>query len=209
LTEEERRRYGISFEIEGTTKTWVGDCNTYGWHRSFSLHAAAVESALMALERWLYTEVDGGRNISRWLQTILARAESLAFAASRKPEWRKVLAVRKEKPESLELLLAKLDPDSYTNTPEPDGMVRIEMRVPAHLESTIKQVQEEGGLKMLAIALASRARQYLSSGNPLPANDVPAFAAELERLAEWKPPAGDEPLVQYRLNSLADAVAVL
>jgi hypothetical protein len=298
LTGEEGRRYGLPFEIDGATKTWLGDCNTYGWHRSCSLHAPAVESALMALEKWLYGEVDGRRSVSRWLQTILNRAESLAFAgvlvslglkhpalftqelqpflgsiylyecqlswavneghetwtipltgqgqvvermtaewnrmphrrfllqdvapwlmhqddgtrkylASRKPEWKKALANRKDNPEALELLLSKLDPDSYTHTPEPDGMIRIEMRVPPHLEPKIKQAHEEGGRKMLAVALASRARQYLSSGNPLPLNDVPAFAADLQRLAEWQPPTGEEPLVQYRLNSIAGAIAVL
>jgi hypothetical protein len=80
LTEEERREYGLDFDLDGKTRTWVGDINTFGWHRSCSLYAPAVESALMALEKWLYVEVDSGRIVSRLLQTILTRAESLAFA---------------------------------------------------------------------------------------------------------------------------------
>jgi hypothetical protein len=298
LTEEQRRKYGVEFDIDSKARTWIGEVNTFGWHRSCSLHASALESALMALEKWLYTEVDQGRNVSRWLQMILARAESLSFAgvlvslglkhpvlftqelqpllgsiyvyecqlswalneghetwsiplsgqgqvvvrmaadwnrmphrrfllqdvapwlmhqhagtrkylASRKPDWMKVLAARTDKPDVLELLIAKLSPDSYTHTPEPDGRVRIEMRVPAHLESKIKQAREDGDLKMLALTFASRARQNLSGENPLPVENVPAFAADLQRLAKWESPAGDQPLGQYRLNSIAGGIAVL
>jgi hypothetical protein len=298
LTEEQRRNYGPIFDIDGKKRTWIGDVNTFGWHRSCSLHAPAVESALMALEKWFYGEIDDGRNVSRWLQIILARAESLAFAgvlvslglrhpvlftkelqpllgsiyvyecqlswalneghetwtipltgqgqtvvrmaaewnrmphrrfllqdvapwlmhqhdgtrkylASRKPEWMKVLAARSDKPDVLELLIAKLDPDSYTHTPEPDGRIRIEMRVPAHLESKIKQARDDGDLKMLALTFASRARQYLSGENPIPMGDVPGFAADLQRLAGWESPTGDQPFGQYRLNSIAGGIAVL
>ncbi len=298
LTREERQEYGLEFDVEGKSRTWIGDVNTFGWHRSCSLNAPTVESALMALEKWLYGEVDSGRNVSRWLQTILARAESLAFAgvlvslglkhpvlftqelqpllgsihiyecqlswalnegheswtipltgqgqvvvrmaaewnrmphrrfllqdvapwlmhqhdgtraylASRKPGWMKVLAARTHKPDVLELLIARLDPDSYTHTPEPDGRIRIEMRVPAHLEPKIKQAQEDGDLKMLALTFASRARQHLSGENPLPLESVPGFAADLQRLAKWESPTGDQPLAQYRLNSLAGGIAVL
>jgi hypothetical protein len=34
----------------------------------------------MALEKWLYDEVEAGRSIAKWVQHIYDRAESLAFA---------------------------------------------------------------------------------------------------------------------------------
>ena len=131
------------------------------------------------------------------------------YLISRKPEWMKVLAARTSEPDRLELLIARLDPESYTHTPESDGRIRIEMRVPSHLEPKVKQAQQEGVLKMLALTFASRARQHLSGDNPLSPSDVPAFAADLQRLADWKPPSGDRPLAQYRMNSIAGGIAVL
>jgi len=59
------------------------------------------------------------------------------------------------------------------------------------------------------LTLASRARQYLSGENPLPVESVPTFSADLQRLANWQPPTGDQPLAQYRLDSIAGGIAVL
>jgi hypothetical protein len=56
----------------------LGDGNVLGWHRSVSMDGAAVDCALMALEKWLYDEVETGRSISRWVRYIFERTESLA-----------------------------------------------------------------------------------------------------------------------------------
>ena len=80
LSEEERRKYGLEFEFNGRPTWWTGDANVYGWHRSLSLHSASVECALMALEKWLYDEIEHSRTIKRWVQYIYEHAESLAFA---------------------------------------------------------------------------------------------------------------------------------
>ena len=80
LTQEERRKYGLEFAFDGKSVYWIGDANVYGWHRSMSLHSATVECALMALEKWLYDEIEGGRRITQWVHSIFAHAESLAFA---------------------------------------------------------------------------------------------------------------------------------
>jgi hypothetical protein len=79
-TEEDRRKYGWEFELDGETRTWLGNANTFSWYRATSLDAPAVESALMALEKWLYDEIDSGHSVSVPLTMILAHAESLAFA---------------------------------------------------------------------------------------------------------------------------------
>lgn len=80
VTEEERRRYALEFQFNGKSVYWVGNANVYGWHRTLSMHGEAVECALMALEKWLYDEVESGRGITQWVHYIFANAQSLAFA---------------------------------------------------------------------------------------------------------------------------------
>jgi len=52
----------------------------YAWYRQVSMSANSVECALMALEKWLYDEVDSGRDITPWITQIYAKSASLAFA---------------------------------------------------------------------------------------------------------------------------------
>jgi hypothetical protein len=80
LTEEQRRKYGLEFEFVGKTVCWIGDVNVFGWHRYLPMNGDTVETALMALEKWLYDEVESGRSIAQWVQCIYDHAESLAFA---------------------------------------------------------------------------------------------------------------------------------
>ncbi|HUZ95810.1 MAG TPA: hypothetical protein VMU57_12955 [Edaphobacter sp.] len=298
LTAEECQKYGLDFEFDGKTTWWLGDGNLFGWHRSVSMNGAAVECALMALEKWLYDEIENGRNISRWVQYIYAHAESLAFAgvlvsvglkypalfagdlqpllgnfhiyecqlswtlnelhetwrislagqgqptiklaaewhrmahrrsalrdvapwlmlqhrgtleylSARRIEWSKRLEKAGQGRDALELFLARFDPDNYIQTEQPDGQVLVEMRVPAELQAKIRDAQEEGQLKMLSLTLASRARQYLSGEYTLQPQEVPAFAAQVKRLANWQASAEDRHQAQYRINSLAGGIAVL
>jgi hypothetical protein len=298
LTPEQRRNYGLEFEFGGKKVCWLGDCNVFGWHRSLSMDGAAVESALMALEKWLYDEVENGRSVSPWVQYIFEHAESLAFAgvlisvglkcpalfarelqpllgnfqiyecqlswalnesrgfwsiglagqgqptiklaaewhtmahrrlalrdvalwlmfqdqgtqdylSARRVEWSKRLENAGQDRERLELFLAGFDPDNYTQTPQPDGTVLVQMRVPPHLQAKIKSAQEEGELKMLSLTFASRARRYLSGETTLQPQEVPAFAAEIKRLSDWKASDEDRQSAQYRINSITGGIAVL
>ena len=79
-TDEERRKYSFEFEIDGKPKYWVGNGDVYAWHRFQHLHANTVECALMALEKWLYDEIEKGNSITQWVQYIYAHGESAAFA---------------------------------------------------------------------------------------------------------------------------------
>ena len=298
LTEEECREYGLEFEFDGKTRWWLGNGNVFGWHRSLSMHGACVECALMALEKWLYDEIEKGRNISHWVQYIYAHADSLAFAgvlvsvglkypvlfarelqpllgnfhiyecqlswslneqqevwrislagqgqptiklavewhrmahrrlalrdvapwlmlqdqgtqeylSARRIEWSKRLETAGQDRDALELFLARFDPENYIQTPQPEGKVLVEMRVPAHLQAKIQDAQEEGQLKMLSLTLASRARQYLSGEQTLPAQEVSTFAGQVKRLANWQASGEDLHQAQYRINSLAGGIAVL
>ena len=80
LTGDERAKYGLAFEFDGKTVRWLGDANVFGWHRYLARNGDTVEAALMALEKWLYDEVESGRGIATWVKYIYEHAESLAFA---------------------------------------------------------------------------------------------------------------------------------
>jgi hypothetical protein len=79
-TDDELKQHGFEFEFAGKPACWVGDCNVFGWHRYMDIHGDAVECALMALEKWLYDEVEKGHRISKWVQYIFDTAQSAAFA---------------------------------------------------------------------------------------------------------------------------------
>ncbi len=79
-TDDERRRYSYEFEIDRKTKYWIGDANVYAWHRFQHMNGDAVECALMALEKWLYDEIEKGNSITHSVQYIYGQSESAAFA---------------------------------------------------------------------------------------------------------------------------------
>ena len=86
LTNFATRRYTedlgwFDITIDGQTKRWYGDANVFRWHHDWPLsHGSQVQSALMALEQWLYQQIDQDANIEPWIARILAESESLAFA---------------------------------------------------------------------------------------------------------------------------------
>jgi hypothetical protein len=147
------------------------------------------------------------RDVAPWL--MLQDRGTQEYLSARRSEWSKRLEKAGRDRDALELFLARFDPESYIQTPQPDGKVLVEMRVPAHLQTKIKDAQEEGQLKMLSLTLASCARQYLSGENTLQPQEVSAFAAQVKRLANWQASGEDRHQAQYRINSLAGGLAVL
>ena len=79
-SEMERRRYGLDLTLGGAAVHWTGDPNVFGWHRTASMGAESVECSLMALEKWLYDEIEEGRKVTNWIQFIFDHGKSLAFA---------------------------------------------------------------------------------------------------------------------------------
>jgi hypothetical protein len=62
-------------------KRWFGDTNVYRWHHDWPLlHGSQAQSSLMALEQWLYEQLDQGITIEPWIARIVAESNSLAFA---------------------------------------------------------------------------------------------------------------------------------
>jgi hypothetical protein len=297
-TEEQRAKYGFEFEFGGRTVCWLGDANVFGWHRYLPMDGDTVETALMALEKWLYDVVEAGRSITEWVQYIFDCAESVAFAGvlaavgmrypelfvrelrpllgdfyiyqcqmswalnepqetwaialngqpqtavkwavewNRMPHRRSLLrdtapilmlqdestrtylsarvaewAKRTEKTEKarddLKFFLARFDLTNYTETLQEDGRTMITMRWPAELEAKVKQGQDESELKMLSLTFASVARACLSDRKTLQTTELPAFARQAQRLADWHPSGLDAMQEQYRVNSLAGGIAVL
>jgi hypothetical protein len=63
------------------SRAWFGDHRVFRWHHDWPLPMGTViHCSLMALEGWLYEQIDRGENIDRWLTRILGESESLAFA---------------------------------------------------------------------------------------------------------------------------------
>ena len=79
-TSAKRATYGMTFDIDDHPTLWPGNGYVYAWYRQVSMSANSVECALMALEKWLYDEVDSGRDITPWITQIYAKSASLAFA---------------------------------------------------------------------------------------------------------------------------------
>jgi len=298
LTEEQRAKYGLEFEFGGKAVCWLGDANVFGWHRYLPMDGDTVEAALMALEKWLYDEVEGGRSIAQWVQYIYDHAESLAFAgvlvavglkypaqfvkelqpllgnfhvyqcqmswalnesqetwaialngqpraaikwavewnrmphrrsllrdtapflmlqdegtrtylSARVAEWAKRTEESEKARDDLKFFLARFDLANYTETPQEDGRAMITMRWPTDLEAKVKQGQDESELKMLSLTFASVARACLSGRKTLQAAELPEFARQVQRLAEWRPSDLDATQEQYRVNSVAGGIAVL
>jgi hypothetical protein len=293
-----RAHFDFKLSTTDGTVTWVGDGNVFGWHRSMSLDASAVECALMALEKWLYDEMEAGRDVAEWIDFIFRHGRSLAFAGVlvslglKHPKlftrelqpllsnysiyrWQLQWAVSEQQEvwaiglsnlgrqlvpvavawhrlphrrsalqdlaqrlmlgheetaaflarcrsawlelrdttdgdqRALELFLARFDAANYTKTPQSDGRVLIEMRLPAHLEAETQETQQSSALQLLSLTLAARARRLLRDQEQLLADDIGAFASDLQRLHGSPPQDVDGSEQQYRTNSIAGGIAVL
>ena len=79
-TEDVRKDYGLEFEFKRKRLLWIGDGNVCGWNRYLPMHGDTVECALMALEKWLYDELEKRRSITPWVTHIFNHGTSLAFA---------------------------------------------------------------------------------------------------------------------------------
>jgi hypothetical protein len=72
---------GQTLEIDGQPKVWLGDNRVFRWHHDWPLtHGALLHSALMALERCFYEQIDAGRDVEDAARRIVAGSESVAFA---------------------------------------------------------------------------------------------------------------------------------
>jgi hypothetical protein len=71
----------LTVTIGNESRAWFGDSRVFRWHHDWPLiNGAAIHCSLMALEQWLYEQIERGDNIDSWLARILNESESVAFA---------------------------------------------------------------------------------------------------------------------------------
>lgn len=69
----------IKVSIDEVSKHFLGNSRIYNWHRGDTSCADVIASALMALEKYLYEQIDKGKDVSGLLKQILSQAKSIAF----------------------------------------------------------------------------------------------------------------------------------
>lgn len=95
------RDQGLTFKIGRKRRLWRGDSNVFTWHYDgLTTHATILHCALMALEKWLYDQLEAKADITPAVSRIMNESESLAFAGM-------LLTVAKLEPE---LLMGPLKP---------------------------------------------------------------------------------------------------
>ena len=65
--------------FEGFDKSFIGNGNVYNWHREMRDSSVFVESALMAVEKWLYDRIDAKEDVSDAINQMLTETKSAAF----------------------------------------------------------------------------------------------------------------------------------
>jgi len=66
--------------FESGSKKWRGDGGVYYWYRNNGFCPHPVTVALMALEKWLYEEIEQKRSVESTIELIIQEADSVAFA---------------------------------------------------------------------------------------------------------------------------------
>ena len=95
-------RVWLDVMVDGQARRWYGDLNVFRWHHDWPMSdGSQIQSGLMALEQWLYEQIDQGIPIEPWIARILAESESVAFAGV-------LLDVGKRAPELFFTVLAPL-----------------------------------------------------------------------------------------------------
>src|SRR5260370_35020447 len=106
---------------------------------------------------------------------MLQHKGTIEYLTARKAQWAKLRQGNEKSRIDMEFFLARFDPGNYTKTPQGDGQVLITMAWPAHLQKIAQESQDESKLKMLALSLALRSRQWLEGAAELKPGAVPQF----------------------------------
>jgi hypothetical protein len=95
-------RVSLDVRVDGEARRWYGDSNVFRWHHDWPMsHCSQIQSGLMALEQWLYEQIDQGISIEPWIARILTESKSIAFAGV-------LLDIGKRAPELFSTALAPL-----------------------------------------------------------------------------------------------------
>jgi hypothetical protein len=69
----------ITLVIDGKERAFLGDVRVFEWHTGAASVPDSLESALMALENWLYQKADGGTLEDSTLKKLLSESSSVAI----------------------------------------------------------------------------------------------------------------------------------
>jgi uncharacterized protein YegJ (DUF2314 family) len=82
----------IAVTVDGEARSLKGHQYSYFWHKGHVFGPKAICCALLSLEKWLYLEIEEGKNLDETILTILRGSRSIALAGvlvcvgKRKPE---------------------------------------------------------------------------------------------------------------------------
>lgn len=71
--------FGFDVEISGVNKYWRGDAQVFSWAMDTAHCPDIVVTFLMALEKWLYEQIDAKEDITPWVDQIVNKSDSLAL----------------------------------------------------------------------------------------------------------------------------------
>ncbi len=66
--------------VDKEVKTWLGDHRVFRWHLDWPVGSELIPCVLMALEKYLYEQLDGKIDIGPLIERILFGSQSVAFA---------------------------------------------------------------------------------------------------------------------------------
>jgi nucleoside phosphorylase len=69
----------VHLHIDGSERVYVGGLNVYGWAAGQGSSPDVATVALMALERFMYLNLDAEKNVDEYIRRILERGKSVAF----------------------------------------------------------------------------------------------------------------------------------
>lgn len=70
----------LTISVDAVERKWFGDQRVYQWHAVPLCDTRILPCVLMALEKYLYDQLENDREIQGTIQTIMDRSSSLAFA---------------------------------------------------------------------------------------------------------------------------------
>ena len=78
---------GYRIYLADGQKDYIGTSDVYNWHRYMGNDAVGVESALMALEKWLYDRIDQKEDITPEINRILRESKSACVPGLARGGW--------------------------------------------------------------------------------------------------------------------------
>lgn len=70
----------VIVQVGEDAKRWIGDRRVFRWYLDWPIDCRIIPCVLMALEKWIYEQLDAEQDVDDILREIVGRSESVAFA---------------------------------------------------------------------------------------------------------------------------------